>query len=334
MTTNQPVTLLGRVREVIRYKHYSIRTERAYVDWIRRFVNFHGRRHPREMGADDVRAFLSYLTSDLDVAVATHQQALSALLFLYRDVLELELPWLDNLSRPTKPKRLPTVLSQTEVEALLVAMSGTHALMARLLYGTGMRLMECLRLRVKDVDFDLGEILIRDGKGAKDRVTVLPRSLVPALRTHLQRVRGLWQGDREVGRNGVQLPDALARKYQNAPLEWGWFWVFPARDLSTDPRSGVERRHHAHEQALQRAIKRGLQAAGIAKPASTHTLRHSFATHLLQAGYDIRTVQELLGHVSVETTMIYTHVMNRGGRGVVSPADVLAGTPSGVMLAA
>ncbi len=334
METNQPPTLLGRVREVIRYKHYSIRTERAYVDWIRRFVNFHGRRHPREMGADEVRAFLGHLTANLDVAVSTHQQALSALLFLYRDVLELELPWLDNLSRPTKPKRLPTVLSQAEVEALLVAMSGTHALMARLLYGTGMRLMECLRLRVKDVDFDLGEILIRDGKGAKDRVTVLPRSLVPDLRTHLQRVRGLWQGDREAGRNGVQLPDALARKYPNAPLEWGWFWVFPARDLSTDPRSGVERQHHAHEQALQRAIKRGLQAAGIAKPASTHTLRHSFATHLLPAGYDIRTVQELLGHVSVETTMIYTHVMNRGGRGVVSPANVLGGTLRGVRLAA
>lgn len=334
MTTNQPTTLLGRVREVIRYKHYSIRTERAYVDWIRRFVNFHNRRHPREMGADEVRAFLSHLTSDLDVAAATHQQALSALLFLYREVLELELPWLEKLNRPIKPKRLPTVLSQAEVEALIVAMSGTHALMARLLYGTGMRLMECLRLRVKDVDFDLGEILIRDGKGAKDRVTVLPRSLVPALRTHLQRVRGLWQGDREAGRHGVQLPDALARKYPNAPQAWGWFWVFPARDVSTDPRSGVERRHHAHEQALQRAIKRGLQAAGIAKPASTHTLRHSFATHLLQAGYDIRTVQELLGHVSVETTMIYTHVMNRGGRGVVSPADVLRGTPRGVMLAA
>jgi integron integrase len=334
MDTNQPPTLLGRVREVIRYKHYSIRTERAYVDWIRRFVNFHGRRHPREMGADEVRAFLGHLTANLDVAVSTHQQALSALLFLYRDVLELELPWLDNLSRPTKPKRLPPVLSQAEVEALLVAMSGTHALMARLLYGTGMRLMECLRLRVKDVDFDLGEILIRDGKGAKDRVTVLPRSLVPDLRTHLQRVRGLWQGDREAGRNGVQLPDALARKYPNAPLEWGWFWVFPARDLSTDPRSGVERQHHAHEQALQRAIKRGLQAAGIVKPASTHTLRHSFATHLLPAGYDIRTVQELLGHVSVETTMIYTHVMNRGGRGVVSPANVLGGTLRGVRLAA
>lgn len=334
MTTNQPVTLLGRVREVIRYKHYSIRTERAYVDWIRRFVNFHGRRHPREMGADEVRAFLGHLTANLDVAVSTHQQALSALLFLYRDVLELELPWLDNLSRPTKPKRLPTVLSQAEVEALLVAMSGTHTLMARLLYGTGMRLMECLRLRVKDVDFDQGEILIREGKGAKDRVTVLPRSLVPVLRTHLQRVRGLWQDDREAGRNGVQLPDALARKYPNAPKEWRWFWVFPARDLSTDPRSGVERRHHAHEQALQRAIKRGLQAAGIAKPASTHTLRHSFATHLLQAGYDIRTVQELLGHVSVETTMIYTHVMNRGGRGVISPADVLVGTPHGALLAA
>jgi len=239
MDMKQPTTLLGRVREVIRYKHYSIRTERAYVDWIRRFVHFHNRRHPREMGADEVRAFLEHLTSDLDVAVATHQQALSALLFLYREVLELELPWLDRLSRPTKPKRLPTVLSQAEVEALFLAMSGTHALMARLLYGTGMRLMECLRLRVKDVDFDLGEILIRDGKGAKDRVTVLPRSLVPALRAHLHRVRGLWQGDREAGRDGVQLPDALVRKYPNAPREWGWFWVFPARVMNRGGRGVI-----------------------------------------------------------------------------------------------
>lgn len=218
MDTNQPATLLGRVREVIRYKHYSIRTERAYVDWIRRFVNFHGRKHPRKMGADEVRAFLGHLTSGLDVAVSTHQQALSELLFLYRDVLELELPWIENLSRPTKAKRLPTVLSQAEVEALFLAMSGTHALMARLLYGTGMRLMECLRLRVKDVDFDLGEILIRDGKGAKDRVTVLPRSLVAELREHLRRVRGLWQGDRDLGAGrgaatgcaGAQVPECAA----------------------------------------------------------------------------------------------------------------------------
>jgi integron integrase len=329
MEQSRPVTLLERVRETVRYKHYSIRTERAYVEWVRRFVIFHNRQHPKELGADAVRAFLEHLAAELDVAASTHQQALSALLFLYREVLEIDLPWLDNLSRPKKPKRLPTVLSQSEVEKLLITLSGTHGLMARLLYGTGMRLMECVRLRVKDVDFDQGEILIRDGKGAKDRVTVLPRSLAPALREHLQRVRCLWSSDREAGREGVQMPDALARKYPQAPCAWGWFWVFPAREQSIDPRSGIERRHHTHEQALQRAIKRGLAEAGIAKPASTHTLRHSFATHLLQAGYDIRTVQELLGHSNVETTMIYTHVMNRGGRGVVSPADALAGAPRG-----
>jgi len=226
MESNRPVTLLERVREAIRYKHYSIRTERAYVEWVRRFVIFHDRRHPREMGAEEVRAFLGHLTAELDVAAATNQQALSALLFLYHEVLDIDLPWLDNLTRPKKPKRLATVLSQAEVENLLAAMSGIHALMARLLYGSGMRLMECVRLRVKDVDFDQGEILIRDGKGAKDRVTVLPRSLKPALREHLQRMRCLWTADREAGREGVQLPDALARKYPKAPCEWGWFWVF------------------------------------------------------------------------------------------------------------
>lgn len=287
MDENRPVTLLDKVRETIRYKHYSLRTEQTYVEWIRRFVRYHQRRHPKEMGADEVRAFLGHLASDLKVAAATHQQALSALLFLYREVLGVALPWLDDLVRPKAPKRLPVVLSQAEVQRLLDNLTGTHALMANLLYGTGMRLMECLRLRIKDVDFDRGEILIRDGKGAKDRVTVLPQSLIPALRLHLQRVRGLWESDRTAGRNGVQLPEALARKYPGAPREWGWFWFFPARELSTDPRSGIERRHHFHEQALQRAIKRALADAGIAKPASTHTLRHSFATHLLQNGYDI-----------------------------------------------
>jgi integron integrase len=329
MENSRPVMLLDRVREAVRYKHYSIRTERTYVEWVRRFVVFHGRRHPREMGVDEVRAFLGHLAADLNVAAATHQQALSAQLFLYREVLQVELPWLDNLNRPKKPRRLPTVLTQTEIEHLFAAMEGTHALMARLLYGTGMRLMECLRLRIKDVDFDSGEILIRDGKGAKDRVTVLPRSLAPALHHHLQHIRSLWQADRAARREGVFLPDALARKYPNAPYEWGWFWFFPAPEFSTDPRSGIERRHHCHEQNLQRAIKRGLQRAGIAKPASTHTLRHPFATHLLNAGYDIRTVQELLGHADVSTTMIYTHVLNRGGRGVVNPADRLAGAPRG-----
>jgi integron integrase len=321
MESNQSSTLLGRVREVIRYKHYSMRTERSYVEWVRRFVAFHGRRHPREMGADEVRAFLGYLASDLKVAASTHQQALSALLFLYREVLGADLPWLADLDRPKKPKRTPVVLSRTEVERLLAVMEGTHALMARLLYGTGMRLMECVRLRVKDVDFERGELTVRHGKGGKDRLTVLPASAIPALRAHLARVRVLWERDGAAGRPGVEMPEALARKYPSAPRAWGWFWVFPARELSTDPRSGIERRHHTHEQALQRAIKAAVGLAGIAKPASTHTLRHSFATHLLESGYDIRTVQELLGHSDVSTTMFYTHVLNRGGRGVVSPLD-------------
>ena len=325
MNPNQPLTLLGRVREAIRYKHYSIRTERTYVEWVRRFVRFHGQRHPRDMGAPEVRAFLGHLASEAKVAASTHQQALSALLFLYKEVLGVELPWLTELERPKKPKRLPVVLGHAEVERLLSVLEGTHALMGQMLYGTGMRLMECVRLRVKDVDFDRGEILVRDGKGGKDRVTMLPVSLVPPLRAHLLRVRQLWERDREAGRPGVYLPEALARKYPAAPCEWGWFWVFPARGLSVDPRTGIERRHHTHEQALQRAIKQALHDAGIAKPATTHTLRHSFATHLLQSGYDIRTVQELLGHSDVSTTMIYTHVLNRGGRGVVSPVDRLQG---------
>ncbi|HLO64599.1 MAG TPA: integron integrase [Azonexus sp.] len=323
MSEDQSPTLLGRVREAIRYKHYSIRTEKAYVNWIRRFVRFHGRRHPRELEGDHVRQFLGYLASELKVAASTHRQALSAILFLYKEVLGVELPWLAELERPKKPQRMPAVLARLEVERLLVAMEGTHALMARLLYGTGMRLMEAVRLRVKDVDFARAEIMVRDGKGGKDRPTVLPASLIPALQSHLQRVRMLWERDREAGRPGVYLPEALARKYPSAPEAWAWFWVFPAAGLSVDPRTGIERRHHTHEQALQRAIKRGLSEAGIAKPASTHTLRHSFATHLLESGYDIRTVQELLGHSDVSTTMIYTHVLNRGGRGVVSPLDAV-----------
>lgn len=322
---HKPVGLIERVREVIRYKHYSLRTEQAYVQWIKRYLAFHGRRHPREMGADEVRVFLTYVASQLKVAASTHNQALSALLFLYREVLEIDLPWLVDLERPQKPKRVPVVLSVEEVQRLLAVMEGTYALMARLLYGSGMRLMECLRLRIKDLDFDCNQIIVRDGKGAKDRVTVLPSSLPPALQSHLQRVHALWEGDCAAGRSGVQMPESLARKYPNAPHEWHWFWVFPAPDISIDPRSGTERRHHIFEQNLQRAIKRGISAAGISKPATTHTLRHSFATHLLQNSYDIRTVQELLGHSDVSTTMIYTHVLNRGGRGVVSPADILSG---------
>ncbi len=315
--------LLDQVRERIRYKHYSIRTERVYVEWVKRFILFHGKRHPREMGAAEVEAFLSNLANKGGVAAATHQQALSALLFLYKEVLNIDLPWLDQIGRPKKPRRVPTVLTSNEVQRLFAYLDGTHGLMARLIYGAGMRLMECMRLRVKDIDFERSEIVVRQGKGDKDRVTMLPAALVPELRGHLARVKLLWAQDCEARRAGVYLPDALAHKYPQAATEWPWFWAFPARSISLDPRSGIERRHHAHEQAFQRAIKRAVGLAGIAKPASTHSLRHSFATHLLQSGYDIRTVQELLGHSDVSTTMIYTHVLNRGGRGVVSPLDRL-----------
>jgi integron integrase len=316
-----PPRLLDRVREAVRLRHYSLRTERSYVGWIRRFILFHGKRHPSDMGAAEVTAFLSHLAVAGNVAASTQQQALSALLFLYRDVLGTELPWMTEIVRPKKPQRVPTVLSRAEVERLLAAMDGTPALMAHLLYGTGMRLMECVGLRVKDVDFDRGEITVRDGKGAKDRVTVLPRRLQEPLREQFRRARSVWEADAAARRSGVWLPDALSRKYPAAAASWGWFWVFPARALSTDPRTGAYRRHHVYEQNLQRAILTAVRAANIAKPATAHTLRHSFATHLLEAGYDIRTVQELLGHSDVSTTMIYTHVLNRGGRGVVSPLD-------------
>lgn len=323
-SAGQPVKLLDQVRAAIRVRHYSIRTEQAYVHWIARFIRFSGMRHPRDMGARDVTAFLSALATESDVAAATQHQALSAVLFLYRHVLEIELPWLDDLVRPKKPARLPTVLNTDEVSCLLDSFCPEHALMARLLYGTGMRLMECLRLRVKDVDFTRSEILVRDGKGGKDRVTMLPRSLSGPLREQLRRARALFEADRAAVSPGVFLPHALERKYPNAGESWPWFWVFPADGLSIDPRSGIERRHHAHEKSLQRAMKRAAARAGLCKPVSVHTLRHSFATHLLEGGYDIRTVQELLGHSDVSTTMIYTHVLNRGGRGVVSPLDRVA----------
>lgn len=318
-----PSRLLDQVRAAIRVRHYSLRTEQAYVHWVVRFIRHCGMRHPRELGAREVFAYLSYLASERDVAAATQQQALSALLFLYKQVLEIELPWLDDLVRPKKPARLPTVLHVDEVARLLDAIRPEHALMGRLLYGTGMRLMECLRLRIKDVDFLRREILVRDGKGAKDRVTVLPLSLIEPLQRQLKVARVLFERDRDAGLPGVYLPHALERKYPDAGASWGWFWVFPAAGLSVDPRSGIERRHHAHEKALQRAMKLAAGLAGLSKPVSVHTLRHSFATHLLESGYDIRTVQELLGHSDVSTTMIYTHVLNRGGRGVVSPLDAV-----------
>lgn len=313
--------LLDLVRDKIRVKHYSIRTETQYVHWIKRFIFFHGKRHPREMGAAQVEAFLTHLAVVGNVAASTQNQALSALLFLYREVLEIELPWLDNVTRAKQPQRLPVVLTRNEVRAVLDRMTGIYGLMASILYGTGMRLMECVRLRVKDVDFERGEILIRDGKGAKDRVTMLPGSVAPALQAHLRQRRALFEDDVRAGKAAVYLPDALAKKYPSAQTEWGWQYIFPSGSFSVDPRSGVERRHHLDEKLLQRAMKKAVQASGMAKMATPHTLRHSFATHLLEGGYDIRTVQELLGHSDVSTTMIYTHVLNRGGRGVVSPLD-------------
>lgn len=316
-----PPKLLDQVRERIRVKHYSIRTETQYVQWVRRFILYHGKQHPRDMGAAEVEAFLTHLAVDGQVSASTQNQALSALLFLYKEVLGIDLPWLNGVTRAKRPHRMPVVLTREEVHAVLDRMRGTYGLMARLLYGTGMRLMECVRLRVKDVDFGRGEILIRDGKGAKDWVTMLPQSLVGPLHAHLQQRRALFDDDRQAGKASVYMPDALARKYPNAPTEWGWQYVFPSGSYSVDPRSGGERRHHLDEKLLQRAMKRGVLAAGLTKPATPHTLRHSFATHLLEAGYDIRMVQELLGHKDVSTTMICTHVLNKGGRGVSSPLD-------------
>lgn len=316
-----PPKLLDQVRDRIRVKHYSIRTETQYVQWVKRFILFHGKRHPKDLGAAEVGDFLTHLAVDGNVSASTQNQALSALLFLYREVLGVELPWLDDVVRAKKPQRLPTVLTRAEVALVLERMDGNYSLMARLLYGTGMRLMECCRLRVKDIDFGRREILIREGKGAKDRVTMLPETLILPLQEHLSKRRRLYQDDSAKGMAEVFLPDALARKYPHAANEWAWQYVFPSGSYSVDPRSGRERRHHVDEKLLQRAMKKAVAASGIAKLATPHTLRHSFATHLLEGGYDIRTVQELLGHSDVSTTMIYTHVLNKGGRGVVSPLD-------------
>lgn len=314
--------LLHRLRAEIRLRHYSLRTEEAYVDWSRRFILFHKKRHPKEMGSGELRDFLSHLAVDRNVSASTQNQAKSALLFLYREVLKIELPWLDEVIAAKVVKRLPVVLTQVETRELLNAMSGTMGLAAALLYGTGMRLLECLRLRVKDVEFTRREVIVREGKGSKDRVTVLPENIILPLKAHLEKVKALHERDLAAGFGEVFLPHALALKYPNAPKAWGWQFVFPSPVRSIDPRSGTERRHHVYETSVQRAVREASRMTGIHKPVTPHVLRHSFATHLLQAGYDIRTVQELLGHQDLQTTMIYTHVLNRGGRGVKSPLDM------------
>jgi integron integrase len=317
----QEPRLLDQVRDRLRVKHYSIRTEQAYVEWIRRFVLFHEKRHPRELGPAEVEAFLTHLAVARRVSASTQNQAKSAILFLYKEVIDKELPWLNGVVAARVSQRLPVVLSVEEVNAVLGRLRGTPALIARLLYGSGLRILECLRLRVKDVDFASREILVRDGKGAKDRVTMLPESVIAPLQRQLERVRELHAEDLAAGYGSVYLPFALDRKYPSASTQWMWQYVFPSWRLSKDPRSEIIRRHHADEKPVQRALQSALRAAGINKPATPHTLRHSFATHLLQSGYDIRTIQELLGHADVSTTMIYTHVLNRGGRGVRSPLD-------------
>ncbi len=321
MASQQP-RLLDQVRHRVRRLGYSRRTELAYVAWVSRYVRFHDLRHPRELGLADLEAFLTHLAVECLVASNTQNQALAALLFLYREVLGLDLPWLENVTRSKKPKRLPVVLERAEVAAVLDRMEGTQRLVAELLYGSGLRLLECLRLRVKDVDLCRFEITVRDGKGGKDRVTVLPGRVKNRLTEHLDEVKALYQADRGLGAAGVYLPQALARKYPDAVSSWIWFWLFPADRPGKDPYSGIVRRHHLSEKIIQRAVRRAARSAGVDKPVSPHVFRHSFATHLLVGGYDIRTVQELLGHANVSTTMIYTHVLNRGGRGVMSPLDL------------
>jgi len=313
--------LLDEVRTVMRLRHMSIRTEEAYVQWIKRFIVFHDKRHPREMGEAEIRDFLAYLAVDQKVAASTQNQAMAALLFLYREVLGKELPRLNQIERPTKPKRLPVVFTRQEVQAVLAHLQGTNHLVVSLLYGSGLRLLECLRLRVKDVDFQTNQIIVRDGKGEKDRVTMLPVSLKEPLRGHLKKVKRLHEIDLGEGFGSVYLPYALARKYPQAEKEWGWQYIFPAPTRSVDPRSGACRRHHLDESGVQKAVKEAVRMADIHKPGSCHSFRHSFATHLLEAGHDIRTIQELLGHADVRTTMIYTHITVNSFRGVISPLD-------------
>jgi integron integrase len=321
----KPLALLEQARACIRTRHLSYRTEKTYLYWMRRFIWFHELRNPRELGPEEVGAFLTSLAVNNKVAASTQNQALAAVLFLYRDVLALELPWLADVVRAKRPVRLPVVLTRKEVQAVLARLDGTIWLVASMLYGSGVRINECLQLRIKDVDLPRRELLIRDAKGQKDRVTVLPEALVQHVREHLTKVRTLYEADRAAGKPGVELPFALRRKYPNAATTWAWQWLFPSRTFCRDPYSGEYCRFHLQPQNIQRAVKDAIRAAGIEKPASCHTFRHCFATHLLEDGYDIRTVQELLGHADVKMTMIYTHVLNKGGRGVRSPLDAARG---------
>lgn len=315
--------LLEQVREAIRSRHYSCRTEKAYVGWIRRFILFHGKRHPAEMAEAEINAFLSHLAVEKHVSASTQNQALSALLFLYRYVIGRDVGDLGDVIRARKPKRLPVVMTREEVRAVLNRLSGDKWLMANLMYGAGLRLTECLCLRVQDVDFNASQITVRDGKGANDRRTMLPESLKEPLQDHLRRVKAIHEEDIAAGWGRVAMPDALDRKYPKAPLDWRWQWVFPQENRWKNSKTTEEGRHHVHETILQRAVKEAVKGAGIIKQVGCHTFRHSFATHLLESGYDIRTIQELLGHKDVSTTMVYTHVLNKGGHGVRSPVDDL-----------
>ncbi len=327
MSTHPPLRstrLLDQLRERIRYDHYRLKTEQSYVQWVRRFVHFHALRHPKEMGGLEVESFLAHLANARQVSLSTHHQALCALLYLYRHVLGVELPWTQSIGRPRQRVHVPVVLSRDEVARLIAAMPSDDALLPQLLYGAGLRIMEGLRLRIKDLDFDRRVIVVRDGKGGKDRVVMLPASLTEALRAQVAHSRAIWAEDRAAGRAGVWLPQALETKFPRAASSWAWHWVFPAPALAVDPRSGIERRHHLYEQRVSRTLARAVAQAGIPKKVTAHTLRHSFATHMLEAGVDIRRVQELLGHSDVSTTMIYTHVLTISAAGLASPLDSLS----------
>jgi integron integrase len=323
MSTPKPPTVIDVVRENIRIRHYSLRTEKTYIGWVRRYIDFCGRRHPRALGTIEITTFLTHLAVDRKVSASTQNQALQALLFLYRDVLQIDLPDISQVVRASKPSRLPVVLSRDEVQRVFTHLEGRGRLIVGLLYGSGLRLTEALMLRVKDLDFDRRELLVRHGKGGKDRVTVIPEQLIAPLTAHLGALNAWYLRERQVNSPGVSVPDALKRKYPGSPVAWPWQWVFPSRTFCRDPYDGTVVRYHVHPKTVQRTVQRALARAGIVKQAGCHTFRHCFATHLLESGYDIRSVQELLGHSDVRTTQIYTHVLNRGGNAVRSPMDVI-----------